>query len=94
MASEDPALWTEFGLGLVGGLVAATFYHWRVRTVSSNPFFPRSPWMSLAGNNVTQTKLRTGGCIDGDGDGYETGDPSCVGPLLISTACGRVLRNC
>jgi hypothetical protein len=34
--------------------------------------------MSLDGNNVTETKLRTSGCIDHDGDGYGVGDPSCL----------------
>jgi hypothetical protein len=35
--------------------------------------------MSLAGNNVTETKLRTPGCIDRDGDGFgDSGDASCL----------------
>ena len=35
--------------------------------------------MSLAGNNVTETKLRTSGCVDRDGDGYGAlGDSSCL----------------
>ena len=62
----------------ITGLSHGTFYHWRSRTVSSDPFFPRSPWMALAGNNVTETKLRTSGCVDGDGDGYGAlVDPAC-----------------
>jgi hypothetical protein len=62
----------------IAGLAGGTFYHWRSRTVSSDPFFPRSPWMSLPGNNVTETKLRTSGCVDHDGDGYGNGDPACA----------------
>ena len=63
----------------VAGLAEGTFYHWRLRTISANPFFPTSPWMSLAGNNVTETKLRTSGCIDRDGDGFgDLGDASCL----------------
>ena len=63
----------------VVGLAEGTFYHWRLRTVSNNPFFPSSPWMSLAGNNVTETKLRTLGCIDRDGDGFgDSVDASCL----------------
>ncbi len=63
----------------IAGLSEGTFYHWRARTVSSDPFFPRSAWFSLPGNNVTETKLRTAGCVDRDGDGYgDFGDPSCV----------------
>jgi hypothetical protein len=38
--------------------------------------------MSLAGNNVTETKFRTAGCVDGDGDGFGAlDDPSC--PSLV-----------
>ncbi len=66
----------------VTGLGEGTFYHWRSRIVSSDAFFPRSPWMSLAGNNVTETKLRTAGCVDRDGDGFGAlDDPSC--PSLV-----------
>jgi len=66
----------------VTGLSEGTFYHWRSRIVGSDPFFPRSPWMSLAGNNVTETKLRTSGRVDRDGDGYgELSDPSCLSPV-------------
>jgi hypothetical protein len=64
---------------VVAGLAEGTFYHWRSRIVSTDQLFPRSPWMSLAGNNVTETKLRTAGCVDRDGDGYGgPGDPSCL----------------
>jgi len=67
----------------VTGLGEGTFYHWRSRIVSSDPFFPRSPWMSLAGNNVTETKLRTAGCVDRDGDAYGVlSDPSCLSLVL------------
>jgi hypothetical protein len=44
---------------LVAGLTAETAYHWRLRTVSRSPFFPRSPWFSLPGNCRTETDLRT-----------------------------------
>jgi hypothetical protein len=56
------------------------YYHWRSRISSNNPFFPHSPWMSLADNNLTETKLRTGGgCSDLDGDGYGyPGDLACA----------------
>jgi len=66
----------------VTGLDDGTFYHWRMRTVTSNPLFPRSPWISLAGNNRTETKLRTPGCVDRDGDGYgDLGDPACTSQI-------------
>jgi FG-GAP repeat protein/VCBS repeat protein len=64
---------------LVSGLSEGTFYHWRARVVSSDPLFPHSPWMSLQGNSITETKFRTAGCVDRDGDGYGAmGDPSCL----------------
>jgi hypothetical protein len=67
----------------VTGLGEGTFYHWRSRIVGTDPFFPRSPWMSLAGNSVTETKLRTAGCVDRDGDGFgELSDPSCLSLVL------------
>jgi hypothetical protein len=44
---------------LASGLTPATLYHWRLRTISASPFFPRSPWITLAGNNVTEADLRT-----------------------------------
>ena len=44
---------------LVSGLSPAILYHWRLRTISASPFFPRSPWITLAGNNVTEADLRT-----------------------------------
>jgi len=61
------------------GLGEGTSYHWRARTESANPFFPRSPWMSATGNGQTETKLRMSGCVDLDGDGYGAGgDASCL----------------
>jgi hypothetical protein len=68
--------------GSVTGLSEGTFYHWRARIVSADPFFPRSPWRSIPGNNVTETKLRTSGCVDFDGDAWGgSGDPSCASPV-------------
>jgi hypothetical protein len=63
----------------VTGLAEGTFYHWRLRAVSDNPFFPTTPWISVAGNGVTETKLRTLGCVDRDGDGFgDLSDASCL----------------
>jgi hypothetical protein len=44
---------------LVSSLTPGTPHHWRLRLVTENPFFPRSPWLSLAGNNHSETDLRT-----------------------------------
>jgi hypothetical protein len=53
--------------------------HWRARIISRDPFFPRSPWMSVAGNNVTEKKFRSAGCVDQDGDGFGAmPDASCT----------------
>jgi len=56
---------------LVSGLTSNTLYHWRLRTVSDSPLFPRSPWFSLPYNCVTEADVRTGNSlvgIESDGD--------------------------
>jgi hypothetical protein len=45
--------------GMASGLTAETAYHWRLRTVTDSPHFPRSPWFTLAGNALTEADLRT-----------------------------------
>jgi hypothetical protein len=66
----------------IGGLADKTFYHWRTRILSQDPLFPRSPWIALAGNNVTETKLRTTGCVDLDDDGYgQANQADCLSPI-------------
>jgi hypothetical protein len=44
---------------LASGLTAETLYHWRLRIAADSPFFPRSPWLTLAGNALTEADLRT-----------------------------------
>jgi hypothetical protein len=44
---------------LASGLAPETVYHWRLRTVSDSPLFPRSPWISMPGNGATEADLRT-----------------------------------
>ncbi|MBD3868666.1 MAG: FG-GAP repeat protein, partial [Acidobacteria bacterium] len=62
----------------ISGLNPVTAYHWRVRIVSDNPLFPRSPWLTMPGNTIAELELRTDGCTDNDGDGYgATGHASC-----------------
>ncbi len=46
---------------LVGGLSADTAQHWRLRLETGDPFFPRTPWLSLSANAVTMTDFRTRG---------------------------------
>ena len=43
----------------VNGLTAGSAYRWRVRVQSTDPFFPRSPWISLPGNAASEMDLRT-----------------------------------
>ncbi|MBU1948097.1 MAG: FG-GAP repeat protein [Candidatus Eisenbacteria bacterium] len=45
---------------LASGLTSSTLYHWRVRTMSRSPFFPRSPWLSLPDNNSAEADVRIG----------------------------------
>jgi FG-GAP repeat/FG-GAP-like repeat len=44
---------------LASGLVPEAVYHWRLRTLGDSPLFPRSPWVSMPGNGVTEADLRT-----------------------------------
>jgi hypothetical protein len=48
-------------LAAVNGLVPGTVYHWRTRIATDSPFFPRSPWLWLPYNGVTEGDIRTGG---------------------------------
>ncbi len=32
-------------------------HHWRARIRTNNPLFPVTPWVTMAGNHVTETKL-------------------------------------
>ena len=42
-----------------------TLYHWRVRIGTNSPFFPRSPWLTLPYNAVTEADVRTSGATAG-----------------------------
>ena len=44
---------------LASGLVPETLYHWRWRILTDSPFFPRSRWLWLPGNGVTEADVRT-----------------------------------
>ncbi|MGD8395605.1 MAG: FG-GAP-like repeat-containing protein, partial [Candidatus Eiseniibacteriota bacterium] len=45
----------------VTGLSPGTLYHWRLRFRTESPFFPRSPWLTLAYNGAGEADLRTAG---------------------------------
>ncbi len=58
---------------LVSGLAPGS-YKWRRRLASADPLFPRSPWLTLAGNGLDETDLHSCTLVtwyaDGDGDGF------------------------
>jgi hypothetical protein len=44
---------------IVGNLSTFSLYHWRLRTLTDSPFFPRSPWFWQPYNSVTEADVRT-----------------------------------
>ena len=43
---------------LVSGVNSATAYQWRARITTRNPEFPHGTWFSMAGNSMSESKLR------------------------------------
>ncbi len=62
------------------GLQSNTTYHWRLRFTSPSPFFPRTPWFSMAGNGFTETDFRTGSTVIG----VENPEPSAAAPIFLA----------
>ena len=48
---------------LASGLNGGTLYHWRLRILADSPFFPRSPWLTIPGNAMTEADLRTAASV-------------------------------
>jgi hypothetical protein len=46
---------------VVSGLNQGTHYHWRLRFLSDNPLFPRSPWLTMPYNGGGEADLLTAG---------------------------------
>jgi hypothetical protein len=46
---------------VVGGLQNGAAYHWRARIVSDSPYFPRTRWLSMARNAMTEVDFRAAG---------------------------------
>ncbi len=44
---------------LATGLAPGSLYHWRLRTVTDSPLFPRSPWFWLPYNALSEADIRT-----------------------------------
>lgn len=47
----------------VTGLSLNTLYHWRLRTITDSPLYPRSPWFSLPYNSITEADVRTSSVV-------------------------------
>ena len=58
--------------GPVTGLALNTLYHWRLRTTSDSPLFPRSPWFSLPYNAATEADVRTNNVASEVPEGADT----------------------
>ena len=43
----------------VSGLTPGTLYHWKLRVATRSPFFPHTPWFSMAPSTPTQMHVRT-----------------------------------
>jgi FG-GAP-like repeat/FG-GAP repeat/FlgD Ig-like domain len=70
----------------VSGLDPETPYRWRMRTVGDSPYFPLSPWFSIAGNAPGETDLRTGRAVTGvEASG---GDGAGPGARFVLTSIG------
>jgi hypothetical protein len=55
-----PGLGSTVGLDeTAGGLSSGHAYRWRARLQSTSPFFPHTPWLTLAGNGASETDFRT-----------------------------------
>jgi hypothetical protein len=55
---------------MAGGLESGTAYRWRARILSHSPYFPRTPWLTMARNALTELDFRTPAvvvAIDGAG---------------------------
>jgi hypothetical protein len=69
----------------VSGLDPGTLYLWRVRVASSSPYFPRTPWLSLPFNTVTEAKMRTGSAPNQDPIASFTASPaSGIAPVEVT----------
>ena len=67
-------------------LSPTTPYIWSAWPRTKSPFFPFSPLLAPPGNGFFQTKLRTAGCQDFDGDGFGAwADPAC--PIPVAADC-------
>jgi len=67
---------------LVSTLAEDTLYRWRVRLLSTSPFFPHSPWLSHPGNTMSESDVRTARTVD-------VNDPEPLAPARYGIEPGR-----
>ena len=53
-----PLTFDEIAPLLTGQRIATGPFHWRARVRTNNPVLPVTPWVSVPGDNVTESKLR------------------------------------
>jgi hypothetical protein len=83
---------------LASGLNAETLYRWRLRFLSDSPFFPRSPWFTLAANGSAEADLRTASASLGVGDASPASSntwlaPSAPNPFTTATRFAYTLPD-
>ena len=85
---------------LAGGLTPETLYRWRLRVLSDSPFFPRSPWFSLAANGAGEADLRTAdaatsvaGAPVTDGVNASWLEPAAPNPFALATELAFTLPD-
>jgi len=49
----------------VNGLASGTAHRWRARLLSDSPYFPRTPWISMARNAISEIDFRTPAAVVG-----------------------------
>jgi hypothetical protein len=71
---------------LVTGLEDETMYHWRARIASDSPFFPRTPWLTVPYNAVTEMDFRTAGAVLEAQDAVTPASAFFLEPIPVSSS--------
>jgi FG-GAP-like repeat/FG-GAP repeat len=84
---------------LASGLNPETLYRWRLRFISNSPFFPRTPWFSLAANGHSEADVRTaasavtGVALASPGASAPWLEPCAPNPFTIATRLSYALPD-
>jgi FlgD Ig-like domain len=76
-----------------------TLYHWRLRTISDSPFFPRSPWLWLPYNAISEADVRTRGGATAVSEGPASPaargflEPNIPNPFAAQTQLAYTISN-